>query len=128
MLNGIKKGFYFNIGKKEVRKSIVMAEDIAILLPKVADKGGIYNVCDSYHPSFHELSACICKLLGKRKPMSMPIYLAKFIGKVGDFIGNKAPINSYRINKITITLTFSNEKAKRELSWEPMDVLSNYKI
>lgn len=128
MLNGIKKGFYFNIGKKEVRKSIVMAEDIAILLPKVADKGGIYNVCDSYHPSFHELSACICKLLGKRKPMSIPIWLAKFIGKVGDFIGNKAPINSYRINKITITLTFSNEKAKRELSWEPMDVLSNYKI
>ncbi len=58
----------------------------------------------------------------------MPIWLAKFIGKVGDFIGNKAPINSYRINKITITLTFSNEKAKRELSWEPIDVLSNYKI
>lgn len=89
MLNLIRKGFYFNIGNKEVRKSVVMAEDIAILIPKVANKGGIYNVCDSYHPSFHELSACICKLLGKQKPKTIPYWLAKLIGKAGDIMGKK---------------------------------------
>jgi len=25
-------------------------------------------------------------------------------------------------------LTFSNEKARKELGWEPLDVLTNYKI
>lgn len=89
MLNLIRKGLYFNIGNKEVRKSVVMAEDIAILIPKVANKGGIYNVCDSYHPSFHELSACICKLLGKQKPKTIPYWLAKLIGKAGDIMGKK---------------------------------------
>ena len=128
MQNGIKKGFYFNIGNKRIRKSIVMAEDIAILLPKVADKGGIYNICDSYHPSFHELSACICKILGKPKPKSLPYFLVKIIAKIGDIVGHKFPINSYKINKMSINLTFSNEKAKKELSWEPIDVLTHYKI
>lgn len=128
MLNMIRKGLYFNIGNKEVRKSIVMAEDIAILIPKVANKGGIYNVCDSYHPSFHELSACICKLLGKQKPKTIPYWLAKLIGKAGDIMGKKIPVNSHKINKMSTTLTFSNEKAKRELSWEPIDVLTHYKI
>jgi len=128
MLNLIRKGFYFNIGNKEVRKSVVMAEDIAILIPKVANKGGIYNVCDSHHPSFHELSACICKLLGKQKPKTIPYWLAKLIGKAGDIMGKKIPVNSHKINKMSTTLTFSNEKAKRELSWEPIDVLTHYKI
>jgi len=26
------------------------------------------------------------------------------------------------------SLTFSNEKARKELGWEPLDVLTNYKI
>ena len=46
----------------------------------------------------------------------------------GDFIGNKFPINSSKLDKITQSLTFSNEKAKRELDWEPLDVLQNFKI
>ncbi len=47
---------------------------------------------------------------------------------VGDLIGKKAPINSLKLKKITKSLTFSNEKAKKELKWNPIDVLSNLKI
>lgn len=47
---------------------------------------------------------------------------------VGDLMGNKAPINSLKLKKITESLTFSNEKAKRELNWQPLNVLENFRI
>lgn len=47
---------------------------------------------------------------------------------MGDMIGEKAPINSLKLRKITESLTFSNEKAVRELGWKPLNVLDNFKI
>lgn len=128
MVEGIKKGFYLNIAGGKVKKSVLMAEDIARLLPLVAEKGGVYNVCDSYQPTFGELSVSVSRQLGKRKPISIPYWMAWCMAKVGDLLGSKAPINSYKLEKMTKSLTFSNEKARRELGWEPLDVLTNYKI
>lgn len=128
MVNGIKKGFYMNIAGGKVVKSILMAEDIAHLLPLLEQKGGVYNVCDTRQPSFGEISMSIAKQLGKSKPLNLPYWLAWCMAKVGDLLGSKAPINSYKLEKMTKSLTFSNEKAKRELGWEPLDVLTNYQI
>ncbi len=128
MVDGIKKGFYLNIAGGKVKKSILMAEDIAYLLPLLEEKGGIYNVCDSYQPTFGEISVSVAKQLGKHKPMNIPYWVAWCMAKVGDLLGTKAPINSYKLEKMTKSLTFSNEKARRELGWEPMDVLSNYRV
>ena len=105
-----------------------MAEDIAHLLPLLEEKGGIYNVCDSYQPTFGEISVSVAKQLGKHKPISIPYWMAWCMAKVGDLLGNKAPINSYKLEKMTKSLTFSNEKARKELGWEPLDVLSSYRI
>ena len=126
MVSGIKRGLYFNIAGGKGRKSILMAEDIAYLLPLIANKGGIYNVCDDYNPSFGEISKFIAKQLGKREPFSIPYWVAWCLAKIGDRIGRSAPINTSRLAKMTMSLTFSNEKAKRELRWTPMDVLTNY--
>lgn len=128
MVNGIKKGFYMNIAGGKVVKSILMAEDIARLIPILEEKGGIYNVCDTRPPSFGDISMSVAKQLGKGKPISIPYWMAKCMAKVGDLLGNKAPINSYKLEKMTKSLTFSNEKARHELNWEPLDVLENYKI
>lgn len=128
MVEGIKKGFYMNIAGGKVVKSILMAEDIARLLPLLEEKGGIYNVCDTRQPTFGEISASVAKQLGKRKPISIPYWMAWCMAKVGDLLGEKAPINSYKLDKMTKSLTFSNEKARHELKWEPLDVLENYKI
>lgn len=128
MVEGIKKGLYLNIAGGKVKKSILMAEDIARLLPLLEKKGGIYNVCDSYQPTFGEISASVAKQLGKHKPMSIPYWMAWCMAKVGDLLGSKAPINSYKLEKMTKSLTFSNEKARKELGWEPLDVLKNYII
>lgn len=128
MVNGVRKGFYMNIAGGSVVKSILMAEDIARILPFLIEKGGIYNVCDTRQPSFGELSVSVAKQLGKRKPVSIPYWMAWCMAKVGDLLGSKAPINSYKLKKMTKSLTFSNEKARRELGWEPMDVLENYRV
>ena len=128
MVNGIKKRYYMNIAGGKVIKSILMAEDIAHLVPLVAEKGGVYNVCDTRQPSFGEISESVAKQLGKGKPLNIPYGLAWCMAKVGDLLGSKAPINSYKLEKMTKSLTFSNEKARRELGWEPLDVLENYKI
>ena len=128
MVNGIKKGFYMNIVGGKVVKSILMAEDIARLLPLLEEKGGVYNVCDTRQPSFGEMSASVAKQLGKHKPISIPYWMARCMAKVGDLLGSKAPINSYKLEKMTKSLTFSNDKARKELGWEPLDVLTNYKI
>ena len=127
-VNGVRKGFYMNIAGGKVIKSVLMAEDIARILPLVAEKGGIYNVCDTRQPSFGELSFSVARQLGKRKPISIPYWMAWCMAKVGDLLGSKAPINSYKLEKMTKSLTFSNEKARRKLGWEPLDVLENYKI
>lgn len=128
MVNGVRKGFYMNIAGGKVIKSILMAEDIARILPALVEKGGTYNVCDTRQPSFGELSISVAKQLGKGKPMNIPYWMAWCMAKVGDLLGSKAPINSYKLEKMTKSLTFSNEKARKELGWEPLDVLDNYKI
>ena len=126
MVKGIKKGYYMNIAGGKVVKSILMAEDIARLVPLLEEKGGVYNVCDTRQPSFGEISLSVAKQLGKGKPLDIPYWLAWCLAKVGNLLGSKAPINSYKLEKMTKSLTFSNDKARQELNWEPMDVLDNY--
>ena len=128
MVNGVRKGFYMNIAGGKVMKSILMVADIARIMPALIEKGGTYNVCDTRQPSFGELSISVAKQLGKRNPISIPYWMAWCMAKVGDLLGSKAPINSYKLEKMTKSLTFSNEKARRELGWEPLDVLENYRI
>lgn len=128
MIKGIKTGAYLSIAGGKARKSVLMVQDIARLLPALIGKGGIYNVCDDSQPTFRELELLIAKQLGKRPPISIPYWIAKSMALVGDLLGNRAPINSLKLSKITESLTFSNEKAKRELGWEPMNVLEEFKI
>lgn len=128
MVNGIKTGRYLSIAHGKARKSMLMAEDIARLVPLVVDKGGIYNISDNHHPTFGELEASIAKQLGKNKPVSIPYWLAKCAAIVGDIIGDKFPLNSARLEKMTTESTFSSAKAQKELGWEPLDVLEHYEI
>ena len=128
MIHGIENGKYLSIAGGKARKSVLMVQDIANLLPMLIEKGGIYNVCDSYQPSFRELEIVICKQLNKKLPLSIPYWFAKSMAILGDCLGENTPINSLKLRKITNSLTFSNEKAMRELGWKPMNVLGNFQI
>ena len=128
MVHGIKNGKYLSIGGGNCRKSVVMVQYIARLIPLLAEKGGTYNVCDTYQPTFRELETIVSKQLAKGMPLSIPYWMAKGMALVGDCLGRRAPINSLKLKKITESLTFSNAKAVRELGWKPLNVLDNFKI
>lgn len=123
MINGIKSGKYLSIGRANARKSIIWAEDIAAILPLIAPIGGVYNITDGLHPMFSQLEAVISEQLKKKTPLSLPIALAKILGWAGDIIGNKFPVNSNKLQKITSTLTFDDKKLHAAVKWNPSSVV-----
>jgi GlcNAc-P-P-Und epimerase len=128
MIKGIQKGYYFNIGGGKAKKSMVLAEDVAGSILKVAEIGGIYNLTDGYHPSFAELSNHISIQLGKGKPMHMPMWLARIIANFGDLLGSKAPLNTNKLKKLTSDLTFDDSKARVAFGWNPTPVIEGFKL
>jgi nucleoside-diphosphate-sugar epimerase len=128
MIKGVRQGFYFNIAGGSAKKSMVLASDVAKFIFKAYKVGGIYNLTDGYHPSFFELSNCISNQLGISAPKDLPFWVAKLLAFVGDFIGDKAPINSLKLGKITSNLTFDDAKARNTFGWSPTSVLEGFKI
>lgn len=129
MIKGISSGKYLSIAGGVSHKSVMMACDLANVIPLCEDKGGIFNICDDSYPSFHELEVLISKQLGKKRPpLNIPYWVANILAHIGNLMGKKAPINSLRLEKIVKSLTFSNEKIKKELGFVPTDVLSNFRI
>lgn len=127
MINGIKRGAYLSIAGGRAKKSVLMVDDIAHLVPLVTEKGGIYNVCDDVYPTFRELECLIASQLGKKAPISIPYWIAKLLALIGDVLPI-LPINSHRLANIITSDIWCNEKAKRELGWKPMNVLDNFQI
>jgi nucleoside-diphosphate-sugar epimerase len=128
LVDGIKRGFYFNIGNGQNKKSVVFAEDVACCLLKVSQIGGVYNLTDGYHPSINEFSSLISNQLGKKKPINIPLFLAKMLAKIGDLLGKYSPFNTKIFLKLTNELTFDDTKARINFGWNPSIFLSNFKL
>lgn len=122
MVEAIRKGYYFNINDGKAIKSMVLADDVAYFIPEIALIGGIYNLTDGSDASIKDLSY----LIAKKKIFNLPLNVAKIFGFIGDFLGDKAPINSLKVKKITSDLTFDDSKA-RELGWKPKSVFEYLK-
>jgi nucleoside-diphosphate-sugar epimerase len=128
MINGIKKGYYFNIAGGRARKSMVLADDVAKIIPAAGEKGGIYNLTDGYHPSFAELSKKMAQQLQKKEPANIPMWVAVVMAKVGDLLGHRSPIDTNKLRKIIYNLSFDDSKARRDIGWRPQRVLDYFKI
>lgn len=124
MINSIKKGYYFNIGGGLVRKSMVLTEDVANILLKISEIGGVYNLTDGYHPSFYELSNVLANRYSKSRIFNISFPIAKCIALIGDVFGRKFPINSKKLKKLTTELTFDDTKVKQVIIWNPKKVLN----
>jgi nucleoside-diphosphate-sugar epimerase len=127
MMKAIKRGYYLNISGGEAKKSMVLAEDVAKFITKVAAIGGIFNLTDGYHPSFAELSSLIAKRNGKQKVYNLPSWFAKIAAHFGDVLGQNFPLDSKKLNKMCATLTFDDTKAKETFGWRPTRVLDGFK-
>jgi nucleoside-diphosphate-sugar epimerase len=119
MVNAIRKGFYFNVGNRLTKKSLVSAEDMAKWLMSLPKCSGIYHLSDQYDPTMAEIETWIAQSLHKKNPRSLPNWLMNILSKIGDWLGPKFPLNSNKVKKLSLTLTFSSEKASRELGWKP---------
>ncbi|GAB3318907.1 NAD-dependent epimerase/dehydratase family protein [Larkinella ripae] len=130
LVRAIRRGRYVRIGDGAARRSMVLAGDVARLIPKAAQIGGIYNLTDGVHPSVRELSDAIVRQTGRRWALSIPIGLARLAGRLGDGLafltGKQVPINSPVIRKLTSSLTFSDQKARQFLGWDPRPVSAFY--
>src|SRR5690606_8492386 len=117
MIRGIQKGYYLNIAGGTARKSMVMASDVAAIIPTAANHPGIYHLTDGHHPSIKELSDCIARQLGVRPPRNISLPIARALGRVGDAINllfpGKAPISTRTIAKLTASLTFDDATARK---------------
>jgi nucleoside-diphosphate-sugar epimerase len=127
MVKAIDKGYYFNIGGGKAKKSMVLVGDVASFIPIVAVTGGIYNLTDGSHPSFEELSSTILIHRNRNKAYNLPLIIANLIGYVGDLLGDRAPLNSLKIKKITSDLTFDDSKVRQLFNWHPEAVVDYLK-
>ncbi|NMC00458.1 MAG: NAD-dependent epimerase/dehydratase family protein [Thermoanaerobaculaceae bacterium] len=123
MIRAINKGYYFRFGSSSARRSMVLASDLARFIPSLHSAKGIYHLTDGVHPSYRELEEYIASHYGKRI-RTLPEGILKASAKAGDLFP-WLPVNSSRLKKLSYTLTFSDEKARRELGWNPRPVVGN---
>ncbi|WP_231427190.1 NAD(P)-dependent oxidoreductase [Pedobacter sp. Leaf250] len=128
MVKAITNGYYFNIDKGEAQKSMVMVDDVAAFISDVHKIGGIYNLTDGFHPSFKALSLSITRQLNKRSSLSLPFLIVKALALVGDIFGEEFPVTSKKLYKMTQTLTFSDQRARNNIGWNPKSVVDNFSI
>jgi nucleoside-diphosphate-sugar epimerase len=126
MIKALKSKRYLRIGGGKAKRSIVSATDVALFISQNYLTNGIYNLTDQEDPSFKEIESYICNKLGIKEPWNLNIYLAKFLGTIGNLY-SKSPINTLVIAKMTDSITFSSSKASKNLNWRPNSALEAIK-
>jgi hypothetical protein len=104
---------------------MVLASDVAKFILVIAKIGGIFNLTDRQHPSFYSLGNYLASQLGKKNVLNIPICIAKFLSKIGDFFGPDFIITSEKVLKITSSLTFNDDLAVKEFGWKPIAILTS---
>ncbi len=129
MIQALRAGHYIGIGRGEARRSVVRACDVAEVLPRIMEVGGLYHLTDGHHPSLMELETAMCRELKRSRPWRMPIGIARMAGWSGDLAqrltGRRCPINSDRVAKLTHTYTVSDEAIRRHIDWNPGRVIDH---
>lgn len=136
LMNAIRRGYYVRIGTGAARRSMVRADDVAEVVVRAAGVGGTFHLTDGYHPSVRELEDALARYGGRRVIPSVPLSVAKAVATVGDGInavsawtrlGHWFPLDSIALQKLTGSLTFSDEAARRQLNWRPRPVLDLFR-
>lgn len=126
MINGIKKGYYFNINGGKAKRSMLLAEDVPKAIVHLLGNSGVFNLTDGYDPSYAEISNLIGAQLGK-KVYSLPFFVCKLIALVGDIIPI-IPLNSRKLKKLNKSLTFDSSIVRNKHGFIANRVLQNFKI
>lgn len=122
----IAKGRYVRIKGNKARKSAVLASDVAQSIVNWVGQSGVFNLSDGQHPYFHELEDALAERYEKPLRFQLPLSWLSLGAKVGGLLKKMNipfPLDEARLHKMTTTLTFSDQKAREELNWQPTPVL-----
>lgn len=128
MISGIQKGLYFNINNGVARRSMVLSTDIVKVIPNAVLIGGTYNLTDGMHPSYFEISKIIAKHFNKKKIISIPYSFALVIVTLCKPISFILPLNYSRLKKMSNSLTFCDQKARKLINWSPTPVVKGFRL
>jgi nucleoside-diphosphate-sugar epimerase len=115
MEKAIQRGYYFRLGSGAARRSMVNASDIARCLPTILRAQGIYHLSDGLHRSYAEMDTWLASKHGK-SIKKIPVWMGILAAKIGNSIPG-FPLNTYRLQKLEQSLTFSDHKARTEINW-----------
>ena len=132
LIKAVHRNFFFFFGDGNFVRSMISSRNAAAVAlkaafePKAANE--VFCVTDGKDYTMNELIGSICHALGKnRKPFHIPVFLPELIGTFGDAFKKWAhislPIKSDIVRKLSRPLTFSCEKSKRLLGYEPVETL-----
>jgi nucleoside-diphosphate-sugar epimerase len=129
MVRAMARGRYLGVGDGSARRSMVLASEVASVLPRALSVGGTYHLTDGHHPSFKELEAALAAALGRRAPRHLPTPVARVAGALGDLwsrtSGLPSPVRRDTVGKMTSTLTFDDARARAALGWSPSRVVDH---
>jgi nucleoside-diphosphate-sugar epimerase len=89
--------------------SFIEVTDAAAATIAAVDRGapGVYNVVDSDPAPVAEWLPYLAEVMGVKPPLRVPAWLGRLLG--GEFV----------VAQMTTSRGYSNEKARKELGWEP---------
>ena len=130
LLLTLRSGAFRYIGSGEEPLSLLYVENLLDAMLAASQRpealGQIYNVTDGDPVTRRQLIEAICDGLGLEKPTrSVPLAVARAVCSVMEstyrMLGKReAPLlNRFRLKFMATPLTFSIEKARRELGYEP---------
>ena len=132
LIKTIHSRLFFYFGDGNCLRSMISSKNAAeaavraAIEPKAANE--IYCVTDGRDYPMNELVDSVCHALGiSWRPFHVPVSLTELAGRFGDVLRKWAhvpfPIDSEKVRKLSRPLTFSCEKAKRVLGYEPVETL-----
>jgi nucleoside-diphosphate-sugar epimerase len=97
------------VGKGTGLFSFVHVDDAADATVAAVERGapGVYNITDDEPAPMRDWLPVFAEAAGAKRPFRVPVWLARFVG------GKEVPVFAEELRGA------SNEKAKRELGWQP---------
>lgn len=127
LLNAIRRGYYVRIGDGLARRSMVRADDVAAVIERAGEVGGTYHLTDGRHPRVRDLEDALARQVGRRWLPTVPVGVARAVARAGDginaVVSRRFPLDSVALQKLTGSLTFADDAARRSLNWNPRSVL-----
>ncbi len=132
LIKAIHSRLFFYFGDGNCLRSMISSKNAAEAAVKAAFEpeaaNEVFCVTDGRDYTMNEFVDSVRNALGVcRRHYHMPSSLAELIGKFGDLVEKSThvrfPINSDKVRKLSRPLTFSCEKSRRVLGYEPKETL-----